>query len=233
MGGIFSQYEKKIKFKKHRPEMTAELQTLIEDKRIDADDALHGLQILTKAFICDKSTPYDNMPYDVEHSKRICAALWNIDELSKPVESRDDHSLYRRAYLQNVEMLVNEVDETFHEDKKLDKLFTFAECFRDMSNLYMGVADGVAPYEGVTLKISDRIYHHKHSVVVLPNDPSQAVAALFFDEKPRLLFAEYDKKESAETVIKELYGTDGAYAEHYKSFLDCRRECKLNCVSRV
>ena len=214
-------FEKKVRYRGKRPEMTNKLAQMITDKQIEPESALRGLEILTRAFIYDKSSPYEEDCFDKEHVQGIARALCYIDELDKPAELAADEMLYTRSYLKKAEMLINEVDLTFPAESKQDKLFTFAECFLEMSNGYLGIPELALPYHGDTLKISANVYRHAHSVLILPNDPAQAVASLY-GEPPRLLFAEYGGKESAETIVQEMYGTDGGYAAHYRAFLDCR-----------
>lgn len=213
---------KKVKFLTRRPELDFEMNSLICNGEVTADQAIQGVLSLTKAFVDDDPQIY-SCGYDINHAKEISDMLnYRFESLTSRYENERSELSNIKSYLKKVEfMITSDYVSSKQQETSEKKLSIFLNCLHTILNHNKYIPNEPFPFEGTNLKVSPRLHTHSHSVLITPEKAEEAIVILH-DDKPRKLFAEYGQDESAEAFVSQYYGSDGAFALHYRSFLDCR-----------
>ena len=183
----------------------------INQPRLTFNQSMEGMILLSDLIACGQVIRPKNVAF------KIGEMVWDLREEIFP--GKDSLA----AYAKDLEDLIAQKDATL---KSPEKTKQFKQLAYSLSTIVFNA--GLASYEGSYLKTSQCNIENsitdvevEPSVIIIPANPEDAVAYIDRDNTSRILYAQYDPENSAEDFVYNFYGTNGSFAEHHWSFLDC------------
>lgn len=220
-------FEQKIHVNSIRKYISQDIERLLLPRVFNYRHTLKCANMLTKACLNTQAIQLFPGMYGSPYTKvikRLLSSLAFIDKSDPDAKAQDYNKYFKPEHLSdywvNCETIVSEMLEANKEYEAKDVLTLFAHNLREVAQIFH---PWHLAYDGTIIKHSSKIGTHLESILLLPKDPKDAVAYLHGD-KIRPLYTEYAEAESAETVVQKYYGTDGLYAQHYRTFLNCSKQ---------